>query len=163
MAVGGCLGAHGLRHHNWMHAVGGTTAVTIAALVAGILVIRRWLIQHNVTMRRDLESLATERRLVEDIARQVERQTATNQLRIESIQKRLDETLNQLSAERGQHAVTQRELREVTEEYNLLIQETLQSSADRFTRGPQIRGLTGVPSRQRARIPNTARGEHDRA
>ncbi|WNO67444.1 hypothetical protein RPQ02_28345 [Streptomyces sp. AM2-3-1] len=114
-------------------------------------------------MRRDLESLATERRAVEDTARLVERQTATNQLRIEGIQKRLDDALNELSRERGGRIAAQRELRELTEEYNLLIQETLQAGADRFASRAKTRGDTRTPARQRARITNTAaRGDHDR-
>lgn len=160
---GGSVGISGLRHGNWIRAVGGTTVLTIGAIFSAVLLIRGWLVRHSASMRSDLETLATERRAVEDTARLVERQTATNQLRIESIQKRLDDTLDELSRERGQRIAVQRELRELTEEHNLLIQETLQAGADRFVRRSKARGDTQTPTRQRARIPNTAaRGDHDR-
>ncbi|MFB7312597.1 hypothetical protein [Streptomyces sp. NPDC056192] len=47
--------------------------------------------------------------------------------------------------------------------HTLLIQETLQSAADRFASRSKTRGDAQTHVRQRARITNTAaRGDHDR-
>lgn len=156
---GGYIGCTGLRDHEWTQAVAGTTALILGVLVGSVLLIRYWLARHSVMMRKDLESLATERRALEDTARLVERQTAVNQLRINGVQKRLDQTLDELSSERGKSLMLQRELRDLTEEHNLLIQETLQAGADRFAQRGKARGNAQPPTRHRA---TAARGDHDR-
>ncbi|MFJ2882372.1 MULTISPECIES: hypothetical protein [unclassified Streptomyces] len=159
---GAHIGLDGLREHDWIRAVGGTTALTIGALTGTALLIRRWLVQHSVTVRHDLERLATERRAVEGAARSVERQKEITQIRILGVERRLDETLTQLSQERGLRLAAQRELKELVEEHNRLIQETLQAGYDRFAKRPERGAPGGTAARQRAHLPGAAaRGDHE--
>lgn len=160
---GGYLGAAGLCHRDWIQAVGGTTLLTIGAILGAVLVIRRWLTQHGATIRSDLEALSTERSALEARARLIERQTETNQLRIESAQRRVDDVLSQLSRERGLRLAAERKLRDLAEDHNTLIKETLQAGADRFARRASTPGSTPqAPARLRAHIPITAaRGDHE--
>ncbi|MFF5422318.1 hypothetical protein [Streptomyces misionensis] len=158
---GGHIGIVGLRSHDWIRAVGGTTALTIGTLIGIALLIRRWVVQHSTTVRRDLERVTAERRAMEITARVVERQTEINQIRILGVERRLDETLNELSRERGRRLKAERELAELADEYNQLVRETLQAGYDRFAK-PAERSTTGSPARQRTRLPDVAaRGDHE--
>ncbi|MFD8820847.1 hypothetical protein ACFV1C_00510 [Streptomyces sp. NPDC059605] len=159
---GGHVGIVGLRSHDWIRAVGGTTALTIGTLIGIALLIRRWVVQHSETVRRDLERVAAERRAMETTARVVERQTEINQIRILGVERRLDETLNELSRERGQRLKAERELTELADEYNQLVRETLQAGYDRFAKPAERSTTSGSSARQRTRLPDVAaRGDHE--
>lgn len=158
---GGYLGAAGLRERDWARTVGGAAILMLGALAAALILVRHWLARHDAKMQRDLGTLAEERRAIEVAKRRLEREAHTTQLRIESAQARLDQTLNDLWAERRLRLAAQKELRELTEDHNLLIQETLQTSADLFARRHRDRGAAAV--RRLTRVPDAAaRGEHDR-
>ncbi|MFJ6014543.1 hypothetical protein [Streptomyces sp. NPDC092952] len=156
---GGYVGISGLRTRDWILAVGGTTALTIGALIGTALLIRGWLIEHSSSVRRDLEVLAAERRALDAASRVVAREKEVTQMRILGVERRLDETLTALTAERREHAATRNELKELTDEHNALIRETLQAGFDRFAQPTEA---PSAGARQRARFPGAAaRGDHE--
>ncbi|MET8406031.1 hypothetical protein [Streptomyces sp900116325] len=135
------VGCAGLRDRERTRAVGGTPHI-LGVLVVSVLLMRHWFARHNAMMRNDLERLATERRALEHTAYLVERQTAVNQQRIDGIRERLCQTLDDLSAEHGKRLIVERERRELTEEYNLLIQETLLAGEPPLPQHPLLLGLS---------------------
>lgn len=85
------------------------------------------------------------------------------QLRINSISKRLDDTYTALSQERARRIAVEREFRELTEEYNGLVQETLQERAETFSPQPRGQKVASITRMRLITPAPVARGDHDHA
>lgn len=157
------LGATGVYRHTWVQALTGTTMLTLSAVVGAVLVMQHLFAHHARSLRADLDHIEEQRRLLEVRENRVDRKADITQLRILGISQRLDETYTALAAERRQRGIVQRELRELTDEYNGLVQETLQARAETFNTRTREQSVVSI-SRARVKAPApVARGEHDHA
>ncbi|MCX4550530.1 MULTISPECIES: hypothetical protein [unclassified Streptomyces] len=109
--------ALGAQHDDAITTTTGMALVLCGILWAALSIVRGWMVEFGQGQRQALAQ-----------------QQWVAHFHTGNLVARLDETIDCLAAERMVSESLRRELHEMTEEYNLLVQETLQSRNDLFTR-----------------------------
>lgn len=132
---------------------------------------RRWLKTHDEQTRRAYDELAQRRlRLDEEHANRLRqltkreaefaRESATRRTHVAGMARHLGEILIALGKERHARATLQEEYDELADDFNQLVQETMQDRTDRFARTPaETRSVPRLIKCSTIKVPERRRGE----
>ncbi|MFF4388506.1 hypothetical protein ACFY0G_17265 [Streptomyces sp. NPDC001552] len=114
--------------------------VVIACAVIVVRLLRRWMVGYTARTHQDLQEAAESRRrfIDEMTARQasINRTQDMMNARALAVESRMNEVLQALIEERAAHAALRKEHTELTDDYNRVVADSLQQTADLFRGRP---------------------------